>query len=153
MTNRAITGQESINEKAATPMGALVEFYRAFNSGDLELMANNWDQTDEASMSNPLGDVKRGWASICEVYQKIFNGSAKVYVEFYDYSIHSTGEMFIAVGRERGHFQQGFAVIELAIRTSRTYQMKNGQWHQIHHHGSIDDPKLLNLYQSQVLRK
>ena len=56
---KAITGSESGEIKASEPMAALIEFYRAFNSGDLELMSKNWEQSDEASMSNPLGGVKR----------------------------------------------------------------------------------------------
>jgi len=153
ITEKAITGSENTDVKASDPMAALIEFYRAFNNGDLELISNNWEKSDEASMSNPLGGVKRGWDSIKEVYSNIFNGNAKVYVEYYDYSIHHSGVMFCAVGRERGFFQLGEHKIDLAIRTSRTYRMDCGRWHQIHHHGSIDNPKLLAAYQEAVLGK
>ncbi|MES9844967.1 MAG: nuclear transport factor 2 family protein [Candidatus Sedimenticola sp. PURPLELP] len=146
-----ITGSEKIEGKASSPENALIEFYQAFNIGDMDLMSSNWEQTAEVSMSNPLGGVKRGWDSIKSVYERIFNGSAKVYVEFYDYTIHRSGVMFIAVGRERGYFQQGENKIDLAIRTSRTYRLDCGRWHQIHHHGSIEDPSLLKKYQSAVL--
>ena len=149
----AITGAENTDINASDPMAALIEFYQAFNSGDLELMSHNWEKSDEASMSNPLGGVKRGWASISEVYSNIFNGHAKVYVEYYDYSIHHSGAMFCAVGRERGFFQLGKKRIDLAIRTSRIYRMNGGRWHQVHHHGSIDNPKLLATYQEAVLGK
>ena len=149
----AITGSESIEIKTSDPEFALIEFYRAFNSGDLDLMSKNWVQTEQSSMSNPLGGLKRGWESIKEVYESIFNGTAQVYVEFYGYTIHRSGVMFIAVGRERGYFQQGENKIDLLIRTSRTYQLDCGRWHQIHHHGSIDDPALLERYQEAVFRK
>ena len=153
VNEKAITGSENGDIKASEPMAALIKFYRAFNNGDLELMSKNWEQSDEASMSNPLGGVKRGWDSIKEVYSNIFNGNARVYVEYYDYSIHHSGVMFCAVGRERGFFKLGEQKIDLAIRTSRTYRMDCGRWHQIHHHGSIDNPKLLAAYQEAVLGK
>jgi len=153
ITEKAITGSENTDAKASDPMAALIEFYRAFNNGDLELMSKNWEKNDEVSMSNPLGGVKRGWDTIKEVYSNIFSGSAKVYVEYYDYSIHHSGAMFCAVGRERGFFQLGEQKIDLAIRTSRTYRMGCGRWHQIHHHGSIDNPELLAVYQEAVLGK
>ena len=153
VNEKAITGSENGDIKASEPMAALIEFYHAFNNGDLELMSKNWEQSDEASMSNPLGGVKRGWDSIKEVYSNIFNGNARVYVEYYDYSIHHSGVMFCAVGRERGFFKLGEQKIDLAIRTSRTYRMDCGRWHQIHHHGSIDNPKLLAAYQEAVLGK
>jgi len=153
ITEKAITGSENLDTKPSDPMAALIEFYNAFNTGNIELMTNNWVKSDEASMSNPLGGVKRGWDSIKEVYSNIFNGDAKVYVEYYDYSIHRSGVMFCAVGRERGYFEFGEQKIDLAIRTSRTYRMDCGRWNQIHHHGSIENPKLLAAYQEAVLGK
>jgi len=132
-------------------MAALIEFYRAFNSGDMDLMVKNWIHSSEASMSNPLGGIKRGWSEIEEVYSKIFNGDATVYVEYYNYSIHHSGEMFCAVGRERGFFERGDSRIDLAIRTSRIFRMEGDRWKQVHHHGSIDNPELLAVYQLAVL--
>lgn len=147
---KAITGNEAKNINTTEPVSALIDFYHAFNSRDLELMSNNWEQSDEASMSNPLGDIKRGWDAIKEVYSSLFHGNARVYVEFYNYTIHHSGEMFFAVGRERGYFQLGEQKINLAIRTSRTYHQTCGRWHQIHHHGSIENPELLAAYQKAV---
>lgn len=147
---QAITGSEQL-EADTNPNRALVEFYRAFNNRDLKLMSTNWANTDDASMSNPLGGVRRGWEAIREVYVKLFQGPAEVYVEFYDYTIHHSGVMFCAVGRERGYVTVNGIRVDLAIRTSRVYRIDCGRWHQLHHHGSIDDPGLLAEYQSAVL--
>lgn len=143
-----ITGAESPTDCAA--YNSLLAFYRAFNQRDLALMADNWSQSEQASMSNPLGDVRRGWEAIRAVYTRIFTGPAQVYVEFYDYSLHLSGDMFCAVGRERGHVQMADQRIELAIRTSRIYRLEARQWRQLHHHGSIDKPELLARYQEAV---
>jgi ketosteroid isomerase-like protein len=113
-------------------------------------MAKNLAQIDEIVMDNPAGGIKRGWDKIRSVYERIFNGPTKAYVEFYDYTLHEVGDIFYAVGRERGEFRIGETVTQLAIRTSRIYKMIGGQWRQIHHHGSIDDPELLNQYQKAV---
>jgi len=151
--HQAITGEETQKIEQSNPKAALFEFYRAFNTQDMALMEHNWNQSDEASMSNPLGGIKRGWDEIRQVYANIFHGKARVYVEFYDYSIHHTGDMFCAVGRERGYFKMDNQQIDLAIRTSRTYRMHDGRWQQIHHHGSMDNPELLAAYQHAVLGK
>ncbi len=145
-----ITGAEVPDDPAA-PLAALINFYRAFNQRDMPLMEDNWLSTTEASMSNPLGGVKRGWDQIQPVYAHIFHGAARVYVEYFDFSIHLAEGMFCAVGRERGHFRVADTEIPLAIRTSRIYQRINGQWKQLHHHGSMDDPALLQTYQTAVL--
>ncbi|MHB1610157.1 MAG: YybH family protein [Sulfobacillus sp.] len=149
MQKQAITGYEETKNLSPSQQ-ALISFYRAFNTRDMEAMSLNWAQTKDISMDNPVGGIKRGWTEIREVYAHIFNGPAEVSVEFHDYTLHETQEIFFVVGRERGKFRIGSEVIELAIRTSRIYQWIEGRWQQIHHHGSIDDPALLAHYQSAV---
>ena len=134
-----------------TPEATLEEFYAAFNGRDIDLMTQNWSDGAEASMSNPLGGIRRGWYDIKAGYHRLFTGPARIYVEFYDYSVHESGDLFYAVGRERGDFRLGEKRVELAIRTSRIYQRHNGRWRQLHHHGSIDDPVLLARYQTAAL--
>lgn len=147
-----ITGQENRSD-LTTPYQALVQFYCAFNTGDMDMMSRNWAKSDEIAMDNPLGGIKRGWGEIQPVYESIFKGQAKAYVEFYDYTLHETADMFYAVGRERGYFQLGDEEITLAIRTSRIFQKIDGRWQQVHHHGSIEDPQLLAGYQAAILGK
>jgi len=151
-TQKAITGQEGHTDLSQSYQ-ALVQFYFAFNNRDLATMSQNWDQSPEVAMDNPLGGIKRGWNEIKSVYEKIFNGPADVYVEYYDYTIHETENMFYAVGRERGYFKTKTEEIQLAIRTSRIFKRINGVWRQVHHHGSIEDSKLLERYQNAVMGK
>ncbi len=145
-----VTGREERGSLSG-PLRALSEFYHAFNSGDLDAMSRNWAQTDEIAMDNPLGGIKRGWKEVRAVYERIFGGPAKVYVEFHDYTLHEAGDVFYAVGRERGEFSLGGDTIKLAIRTSRIFRKMNGAWKQVHHHGSIEDPDLLRRYQNAVM--
>lgn len=152
LENRAVTGREAVLD-TTSPYAALVDFYSAFNNQNFISMKSNWLQSAEASMSNPLGGIKRGWSEIAEVYRKIFNGEATVYVEFYDYSIYTTDTMFLAVGRERGSVELNHEEIALAIRTTRIYTLYGKQWKQIHHHGSMDNPELLSNYQTVLLSK
>lgn len=130
---------------------ALAQFYSAFNARDLSAMQDNWLNADEIAMDNPLGGIRRGWTEIRGVYERLFTGPARVYVEFHDYTLHETAEMFCAVGRERGHFNSAGESLALAIRTSRIFRRTPDGWRQVHHHGSIDDPGLLARYQHAVL--
>lgn len=102
-------------------------------------------------MANPLGGIKRGWEEIRAVYERLFTGPAEVYVEYYDYTVHETPQMFYATGRERGYFRLNEQEVKLAIRTSRVFRKMEGLWRQVHHHGSIDDPLLLATYQEAVV--
>jgi ketosteroid isomerase-like protein len=144
-----ISGAED-RSRLPEPLAALSAFYAAFNGRDLEAMSRNWAQADEAAMDNPLGGIKRGWEEIRAVYERIFQGPARVYVEFYDYTLHAHGEVFYVVGRERGELATRRTTVALAIRTSRIYRRIDGEWRQTHHHGSIDDPELLARYQAAV---
>jgi ketosteroid isomerase-like protein len=138
-------------EDPSSTRGALSEFYRAFNRRDLALMEANWEQSDETVMDNPLGGIKHGWTEIRSVYERIFRGAAQVQVEFFDYSLHETGDVFWAIGRERGTLSRGDMELKLVIRTSRVFRRDHGgRWQQVHHHGSIDDADLLARYQAAV---
>lgn len=149
--SQPITGEETIRPgDAVEPLACLKIFYAAFNQRNIVQMANNWSQQEQASMSNPLGDIKRGWPAIRTVYKRIFGGPAKVYVEFYDYSLHITTDMFCAVGRERGYVEIADRRIDLAIRTTRIYHKENDRWKHFHHQGSIDNAELLARYQSAI---
>lgn len=145
-----VAGRES--ETLANPkMRALSQFYRALNNRDLALMARNWAQTDEAVMDNPVGGIKRGWPAIRAVYEKVFSQAPSFWFEFYDYSLHEAGDVFYVVGRERGEYASSQGTLAMSIRTSRIFRLIDGEWKQIHHHGSIDDADLLRGYQRAVL--
>lgn len=142
-----ITGRES--DDPATPLGALAEFYRAFNGRDLALMAANWCADDEPVMDNPLGGIRRGWADIRPTYETLFglNGT-RVTVEFHDYTLHALGDAFVAIGRERGAIDGPDGQLEVAIRTTRLFVRRGERFRQLHHHGSIEDPDMLSRYQA-----
>lgn len=145
-----INGSDIQNE--SSEIMAISKFYKAFNCQDMLLMEQSWLNTAEISMDNPIGGIRRGWEEIGKGYDKIFKGKAKVYVEFYDFSVHKTSNMFFATGRERGYFKTDTIEIPLAIRTTRIFVLTDGNWRQIHHHGSIDDPELLKTYQEAIIK-
>lgn len=147
-TSARITGMECA--ETSSPLGALSQFYQAFNLRDLELMRKNW-HPQECVLDNPLGGILRGWDEIEPLYQRLFEGTARVKVVFHDYTVHQGGDLFCAAGRERGTFEKNGQKLDLAIRTTRIYRLVDGVWRQIHHHGSIEDPVLLARYQTAVL--
>lgn len=149
----SITGDED-QANLSLPYQALVQFYYAFNHRDITAMADNWAQSDDAAMDNPLGGIKRGWPEIKVVYEKIFSGGACAEVEFYDYTLHECADIFYADGRERGHLRiESTFELKFEIRTSRIFRHMNRRWRQVHHHGSIDDAKLLADDQAAILQE
>ena len=47
-------------------------------------------------------------------------------------------------------YRRGETVKNLNVRTSRIFQLIDGRWRQMHHHGSIEDGGLLSEYQNAV---
>lgn len=146
-----VTGCE-YNGDQREAMPALAQFYRALNSRDIEMMQQNWANSAEAAMDNPLGGIKRGWIEIRTIYEKLFASKGTYQFEFYDYTLHEVGTLFYVVGRERGELDVSGRQMKLMIRTSRIFQKDaDARWRQVHHHGSIDDPQMLATYQEAVL--
>jgi ketosteroid isomerase-like protein len=144
-----ITGNEDLGD-LSQPQQALSQFYRGFNARDLKMIDENFAHSDEVAIDNPLGGIRRGADQPHLMYQAVFKSPADVHVEFWDYTIQRVGDVFWAVGRERGTYRDGNAIKDLNIRTTRIFQLIDGRWRQIHHHGSIEEAKLLGDYQNAI---
>jgi ketosteroid isomerase-like protein len=144
-----ITGNEELGD-LSQPRQALAQFYRAFNSRDLRMMDENFAHSDDVAIDNPLGGIRRGADEPHKMYEGVFKSPADVHVVFWDYTIHRAGDVFWAVGRERGKYVDGTVVKDLNVRTTRIFQLIDGRWRQMHHHGSIEDVKLFGDYQNAV---
>jgi ketosteroid isomerase-like protein len=144
-----ITGEEDLRD-LTHPRHALSQFYRAFNTCDLVMMQDNWSETDDISMDNPLGGIIRGWPEIRRAYESIFSSSSRLRLEFHSYTIHTVGDMFYAVGRERGRYENSSLGFDIHARTTRIFRFEREHWRQVHHHGSIDDSNVLQRFQSAV---
>jgi hypothetical protein len=132
-------------------LDALIDFYRAFNSGDLAGLTRNWSQGDDPSMDNPIGGIRRGWEAIAQGYRRLFEGTATVHVEFFDFTSQGGPDHHLFVGRERGTCVFPSGSLDLRIRTSRLFVLIGNEWRQRHHHGSIEEPALLGAYQTLIL--
>jgi ketosteroid isomerase-like protein len=145
-----ITGSEARSGDGSA-LDALIDFYRAFNAGDLEALAANWAEGDAPSMDNPIGGIRRGWPAIREGYAKLFKGPATVQITFYDFTSQGGGDWHLFAGRETGICKTPDVTVDLRIRTTRWFTKVGGVWCQLHHHGSIEEPALLADYQRAIL--
>lgn len=135
-------------------LASLETFYYAFNNRDIDTFKKIWLNHELIQLNNPLGGIIRGILPITELYNKIFNGQARVWVELTDVVSYISNEMITFAGQEIGEFSIEGQTIDLNIRTTRIfgYSDNKGQWFQIHHHGSIDNVELLDRYQKAVIK-
>jgi hypothetical protein len=142
-------------DEAARPgldgaLAALESFYFAFNNADLDAFRQVWVADELIRLGNPLGGILEGIDPIVALYDGIFNGPARVWVELYDIVAYPLGEAVVFAGRERGEFSKHGATVPLDIRTSRVLHRRDERWGQVHHHGSITDTDLLTTYRQAV---
>ncbi len=128
----------------------LESFYHAFNQRSSQVLRQVWADDPLIQLNNPLGGIVRGIEGIADLYGGIFDGPARVWVEYHDVVEHAGADVVVFAGRERGEFRVGDTVIPLDIRTTRILAYDGRRWGQIHHHGSITDPELLAAYQEAV---
>jgi hypothetical protein len=131
-------------------LDALIEFYRAFNAGDLAGLEEVWLGGSEPSMDNPIGGIRRGWDQIVDGYSKLFKGQAKVHVTCHNFTSQGADDWHLFVGRERGVCRTAKETLDVAFRTTRWFVRRDGGWRQLHHHGSVEDPKMLADYQRLI---
>ncbi|MEN8194363.1 MAG: nuclear transport factor 2 family protein [Bacteroidota bacterium] len=133
-------------------IACLETFYYAFNQKDIVTFQKIWLNDKLIQLNNPLGGIIRGINPIVELYDRIFNGQASVWVELTDIVFYASQDMVAFAGREIGEFEISGQKIDLEIRTTRFFGFSENekQWFQLHHHGSIDNVNLLNEYQNAV---
>lgn len=129
---------------------ALIEFYQAFNHANMAALQANWCAGDTPSMDNPIGGIRRGWASIGDGYLKLFGGQASVQVTFHDFTSQGGKDWHLFVGRERGMCKTPKEQLTVAFRTTRWFVRENDAWRQLHHHGSVENPQMLAAYQRLI---
>lgn len=132
---------------------ALLEtFYFAFNNRSQEVFHQVWAEAPLIQLNNPLGGIMRGYEPIAALYDGIFTGPARVWVELSNIVCYETDTQVVFAGWEHGEFARDGRGVPLTIRTSRVIQWFGAAvgWRQVHHHGSIDDAALLAAYQHAV---
>jgi ketosteroid isomerase-like protein len=136
----AIPGQRPLGDPHE-PVQALVRFYRAFNERDLRLMEESWDHSPDVVAMSPRVGMARGWSTLRAGYERMFHGEDRIETEFYDYTIHLAGDLFFALGRERGHMYSGGRALEVTGQATNIFRRgTDGSWKLIHHHVSPNGP-------------
>ena len=142
---------QALTPRVEGARAALETFHFAFNTRSLEAFGAVWAPDPTVSLANPLGGLLVGAEGISALYRRIFEGAARVWVEYHDITEFASADNVLFVGRERGELRTEREVVPLAIRTTRFFRYLDGVgWRQVHHHGSIDDAALLARYQAAV---
>lgn len=116
----------------------LSEYYNALNNGNISKMKKNWSTKMPVVFTSPLGGIIRSYENVMSAHNELFNAPIKIDVEYYDIEISLFENGFASVGRERGTMNINGESIEVGFRTSRLFVKEEGEYKQVHHHGSFE---------------
>ncbi|WP_129713989.1 nuclear transport factor 2 family protein [Pedobacter sp. SYP-B3415] len=146
-----ISGQEQASA-LPSPLRAISEFYAGFNTGNIDAIAENWMQVNEAIIVSPVGRILSGWENIRAAYEWLFSRQANIKAEFSDYSLLVDEDLFYAVGTERLNISNGEDSLVTSATITRMYKRRHDHWKQIHLHSSIPKAEELQAFQSAMIR-
>jgi pyrroloquinoline quinone (PQQ) biosynthesis protein C len=142
------TGSLVINGKETGKLSpeykALSEYYNALNNANIDMMKNNWSKKEDVAFTNPLGGIVHTYDDVIESHRELFSSPIGIDVEYYDFKINKMKNGFSVVGRERGSMSIGGKSIDIGFRTSRLFVKENGEYKQLHHHGSFENLDIQN---------
>ncbi len=123
----------------SSPEAAEEAFYRALQTGDIELMMGVWDEDDNISCVHPGSARLDGRAAVRQSWEQIFGSSPGLAFQltdvthYYDQNlaVHVLHE-HIRVGRDR-HNQP-------PVVATNIYRLTENGWRMVMHHASATRP-------------
>lgn len=135
--DRVINGRET--EKLSAEYQVLSDYYYALNNANITKMRNNWSKENTVAFTSPLGGIIRTHEDVVASHDELFCSPIDIDVEYYNIEISEMENGFSAVGQERGIMKIADESFNVGFRTSRIFIKEEGQYKQLHHHGSFED--------------
>ena len=111
------------------------QFYRAFESLDVERMAAVWMQTDRAKCVHPGWDLLQGWEAVRQSWAAIFANTDYMQFVITDVAVHLYGHVAWVTCVE--NLTDAVDVTRISrILATNVYERSGDAWYIVHHHAS-----------------
>ncbi|MBI3014060.1 MAG: nuclear transport factor 2 family protein [Candidatus Tectomicrobia bacterium] len=112
------------------------QFYRAFESLDLEIMEKIWIKDGRAQCIHPGWPLMNGWSEVRESWSRIFANTQ--FIKFTIEEVHITlqGDWAWVICLENLLTLSGGGLTESKVLTTNIFIEEEGVWYLVHHHGS-----------------
>jgi ketosteroid isomerase-like protein len=114
------------------------QFYAAYTqvvNGDPEPMLALWSHAPYVSAMHTLGDTEVGWEKVEAEWRRVSGTITRGEIAFELLQEHGSGDLALVVGIESGAIEVNEQVVEFRIRVTNIFELQDGQWRVIHHHG------------------
>lgn len=123
---------------------ANASFYAAFESRDLDTMADVWERSDRVRVTHPGWPTLAGWARVATSWQAIFTNTPYIQFVLTDESVLVAGDLGVVTLDEnilqsvRGAAGPPGADELSGARVAATnvFVRDGATWRMVHHHGS-----------------
>jgi ketosteroid isomerase-like protein len=132
---------------------ANAEFYAAFESGDIDRMADVWERSDRATVVHPGWPRIQGWAKVAASIDAIFRGTG--YIQFFltDAHVEVVGSVAVVSLDENILQASGAAnapespgpLSEAKVAAVNVFVRDGGEWRLILHQGSPVNTELRDV--------
>ena len=133
-----------VPEREAAVAAANSAYYAAFESRDLDQMAEVWERTDRATVTHPGWPTLHGWARVAGSWDAIFANTGFIQFVLTDEVVHVAGDAAWVTCDENilqsgGSRDGGEDVAELQggrVAAVNVFVRVDGRWRMVLHHGS-----------------
>ena len=111
-------------------------FYRAFESLDIQRMAVVWARADHVRCVHPGWSLLSGWEAVKASWELIFSNTKEIRFTLTDVRVQIRGTTAWVVLTENLLSQVQQDVTATSILATNIYEKTNGIWQMVHHHAS-----------------
>lgn len=130
-------------------LAANSEFYRAFESLDIERMGQVWLSESYVSCTHPGWARILGWGAVMQSWEQIFAGTYGVTIRVGDEVTQIRGDLAWITCTEEIETRLPDGISRGLVEATNVFERHDGRWLLIHHHGSpllrsdtTDEPRL-----------
>ena len=128
-----VTGSESLIQDV---IKANEEFYRAFESLNIERMAEIWLQDESVQVIHPGWQAKRGWDEVKDSWDTIFSNTGYMEFDITDVHVLVGGEFARVSCTENLRSVVGSEQSMGQVQATNIFLQRGERWLMVHHHGS-----------------
>ena len=112
------------------------EFYRAFESLDIEKMEKVWLKDRQIVCIHPGWRKLSGWGPVMQSWERIFEGVFEMSFELGDVDVIMTGDLAVLVVEEN-LTQRGYdGTMKTQVLTTNVFEKVGNELFMVMHHGS-----------------
>ncbi len=112
------------------------EFYRAFESLDIESMEKVWLKDRQIVCIHPGWRKLSGWGPVMQSWERIFDGVFEMSFDLGEVDVIMTSDLAVIVVEENLTHRGYDGTMKTQVLTTNVFEKVGNKWFMVMHHGS-----------------